>query len=67
MLTLHPQYFTNEEGAKLVALPVNEFNTILEELDELDDIKLYDDSKKEDDGHRVLFSDYLKSREAKNG
>lgn len=67
MLTLHPQYFTDKEGEKLVALPVNEFNTILDELDELDDIQLYDNAKKEDDGQRVLFSDYLKNRKVNNG
>ena len=39
---------------------------MLEELEELEDIKLYDKAKKEDTGERILFSDYLKNRKAKN-
>ncbi len=63
MITLHPQYITDKEGNKIsVVLPINDFNSILEELEELEDIKLYDEAKKEDEGERVLFSDYLKSR-----
>ena len=37
-----------------------------EELEELEDIKLYDEAKKEDTGERILFSDYLKNRKKKN-
>jgi hypothetical protein len=63
MITLHPQYITDKEGNKIsVVLPINDFNSIMEELEELEDIKLYDEAKKEDTGERVLFSDYLKSR-----
>ncbi len=66
MLTLHPQYITDTAGKKLVVLSFNEFENIMEELDELEDIHLYDDAKKEDDGKRILLSDYLKKREVKN-
>ena len=62
MLKLHPQYITDSVGKKLVILPHNEFNTILEELEELEDIQLFDLSKKEDNGERILYSDYLKKR-----
>jgi hypothetical protein len=63
MITLHPQYITDKEGNKIsVVLPISDFNSILEQLDELADIKLYDEAKKEDNGERILFSDYLKSR-----
>jgi hypothetical protein len=63
MITLHPQYITDKEGNKIsVVLPINDFNSILEELEELEDIKLYDEAKKEDEGERILFSDYLKNR-----
>jgi hypothetical protein len=50
----------------LVILPLNEFNALIEHLEEMEDIKLYDESKKEDDGKRVLFSDYMKNRNKKN-
>ena len=37
MLTLHPQYITDNAGNKLSAiLPINEFSTLIEELEELD-------------------------------
>ena len=49
-----------------MVLPVNEFNTIMEELEELEDIRLYDEAKKEDNGERVPFADYLKKRRAKH-
>ncbi|MDP2386600.1 MAG: hypothetical protein Q8M29_09530 [Bacteroidota bacterium] len=38
----------------------------MEELEEFEDIRLYDAAKKNDDGsERVLFSDYLKKRKRK--
>ncbi len=46
MLAIHPQYITNSTGEKISAiLPIKEFKTILEELEDLEDIKLYDESK----------------------
>ena len=63
MIDLHPQYITDTAGKKLVVLPLNEFNNLLEELEELDDIRVYDEAKNEDDGERILFSDYVKARE----
>lgn len=35
-------------------------------MDELDDIRLYDNAKKEDKGERISFSDYLKNRKKGN-
>ena len=67
MLSVHPQFITDDAGKKIsVILPVKEFKTIMEELEELEDIRLYDEAKKEDNGKRILFSDYLKKRKAKN-
>lgn len=68
MITVHPQYIKDSNGNKsFVILPAQEFNAMLESLEDLDDIRLFDDAKKEDDGERVLFSDYLKNRKQKNG
>jgi len=68
MITVHPQYINDSNGNKsFVILPAQEFEAMLENLEDLEDIRLYDDAKKEDDGERVLFSDYLKSRKKKNG
>lgn len=67
MLSLHPQYINDTNGnPSLVVLPAQEFESIIEALDELDDIRLYDEAKQEDTGERILFSDYLKSRKAKH-
>ncbi len=65
MDTLHPQYITDEVGKKTaVVLPINEFEQILEELEELDDIKLYDEAKKNNEPS-MLLDDYVKQRFAK--
>jgi len=45
MLTIHPQYITDSAGKKLVVLSMKEFKTILEELENIEDIKLYDEAK----------------------
>ena len=66
MLTINPQYITDNTGKKLsVILPIKEFTNIMEEIEESEDIRLYDAAKKEDDGKRILFSDYLKKRASK--
>jgi hypothetical protein len=46
MLVIHPQYINDAEGNRsLVVLPANEFETILNDLEELEDIRLYDEAK----------------------
>jgi len=67
MLTVHPQYITDKEGNKIsVVLPIREFELLLEELEEMEDVELYDKAKKDDTGERISFSDYLKTRENRN-
>ena len=66
MHELHPQYIIDTAGKQLVILPANEFDYILEELEELEDVRLYDEAKKEDDGVRILFSDYISKRKIEN-
>ncbi len=66
MIALNPQYIKDTAGKNLVILPQKEFDNLLEELEELEDIKLYDQAKKNDTGERILFSDYLKNRKTKN-
>lgn len=47
MIKLNPQYIIDSSGKKIsVILPINEFNAIIEELEELEDIKLYDEALK---------------------
>ena len=66
MLALHPQYITDTAGQLLVILPVNEFAALMDELEELEDIRSYDEAKKEDSGERIPFAQYLEQRKAKN-
>jgi PHD/YefM family antitoxin component YafN of YafNO toxin-antitoxin module len=54
MLTLHPQYIKDANGDEsLVVIPAKEFDAILEQLEDLDDIKLYDEAKKNDTGEHI--------------
>ena len=49
MLTakVNPQYITDKTGKKIsVVLPMKDFEAIMEELEEFEDIKLYDEAKK---------------------
>jgi len=68
MIAVHPQYINDSNGKKsMVILTLKEFETIMEELEDLEDVRLYDQAKKEDTGERILFSDYLKNRRHQNG
>ena len=67
MLTIHPQFIKDGNGENsLVVLPAKEFNNIMEELEDFIDIQLFDEAKKEDDGQRILFSDYINNRKKNN-
>ncbi len=66
MLSLHPQFIKDSAGKNLVVLSQKEYTKLLEELDDLEDVKLYDEAMKNDTGERVLFSDYLKNRKMKH-
>ncbi len=50
MLTVHPQFITDTTGKKIsVVLPIKEYITIMDELEELEDIRLYDEAKTTDE------------------
>ncbi len=66
MLTVHPQYIKDANGEKtLVILPVKEFNSLMEELEEMEDIRLYDEAKKNDTGERITMEEAFKRIETK--
>jgi PHD/YefM family antitoxin component YafN of YafNO toxin-antitoxin module len=46
MIDITPQYIKDTAGKQLVVLPAKQFNSILEELEDLEDIKRYDAAKK---------------------
>lgn len=46
MLTVNPQYITDHTGKKVSAIiSMEEFRIIMEELDDLEDLRLYDAAK----------------------
>ncbi|MDB5142319.1 MAG: hypothetical protein JWQ66_1032 [Mucilaginibacter sp.] len=65
MLTVHPQYIKDTAGKSLVILPQNEFDSLMEELEDLEDIRIYDEAKKNDTGERIPMEDAFKMIEAK--
>ena len=66
MHTITPQYIKDTAGRKMVILPEKDFDRLIDELEELEDIRLYDKAKKADNGERISFSDYLKNRKKEN-
>lgn len=65
MLTINPQYITDNTGKKIsVVLSLKDFNAIMEELEELEDIKLYDEAKKANEPS-IPIDDAFKMIEAK--
>jgi len=65
MISVHPQYITDSDGKKLsVVLALQEFDSIMEELEELEDIKLYDEVKK-DNEPSIPIDEAFKMIEAK--
>ena len=45
MIALHPQFIKDTAGKQLVILPVKEYDTLIEKLEDLEDIKRYQASK----------------------
>ncbi len=64
MVSIHPQYITDNSGNKLsVVLAMQEFKEIMDELEELDDIRLYDEAHA-DDGPSIPVDEAFKIIEA---
>jgi hypothetical protein len=66
MLIVHPEYVVDDEqNRKAVLLPYDEWQKIVEEMEELDDIRAYDESKAQP-SNSVLFDTAVKEiREGK--
>jgi hypothetical protein len=63
---METQFLTDEKGNRIaVLLPIKKYNKLIEKLEDLEDVRLYDEAKREDDGYRISFEDYVKSRESK--
>jgi len=66
MLTITPQYIKDTAGRKMFVLAEKDYVKLINELEELEDIRLYDKVKREDTGERITFIDYLENRKKKN-
>jgi hypothetical protein len=63
MLTFSPKYITDEHGNRIsVILTIEDYFHILEELEELEDVRLYDEVKERNEP-RIPLSDYLQQRQ----
>jgi PHD/YefM family antitoxin component YafN of YafNO toxin-antitoxin module len=63
MIQVHPQFVVDEKKKrKAVIIPLEEWEQILDALEELDDIQAYD-SAKETEQERIPFEDAVKEIE----
>ena len=47
MITVHPQYIKDADGKNsLVVLAAREFDILMDELEDADDVRLYDEAKR---------------------
>lgn len=61
-----PLFITDNKGNKIsVILPIEEYQKMLEELEELEDIQLYDEARKKDTGERIPMEEAFRRIEAK--
>jgi hypothetical protein len=63
---METQFLMDAKGNKTaVLMPITKYNKLMEYLEDLEDVRLYDEAKKEDDGVRISLEDYVKSRASK--
>jgi hypothetical protein len=63
-MNLHPQYINDSSGNRMVILSEKEYNKIIEELEEAEDIKLFTKTMTDDDGVRIPLEDAFKQIDA---
>ncbi|MWB93427.1 hypothetical protein GON26_03580 [Flavobacterium sp. GA093] len=60
------QFITDDKGNRTaVLLPIKQYNKLLEKLEDLEDVKLYDEAKRNDDGFRISIEEAFKIIEEK--
>ncbi|TVQ50680.1 MAG: hypothetical protein EA362_01815 [Saprospirales bacterium] len=65
MLPVNPQYITDHQGKKIsVVLSIKDWEALLEEIEEIKDVKLYDEAKKSNEPS-IPIDDAFKMIEAK--
>ncbi|MHB8261988.1 MAG: hypothetical protein ACYDCN_13285 [Bacteroidia bacterium] len=63
---MRTQYITDDHGKKVaVILPVKDYEKIMDELEDIEDVRLYDEAIKNDTGERIPMDKAFKMIEAK--
>ena len=63
---METQFLTDEKGNRTaVLLPIKKYNKLIEKLEDLEDVRLYDEAKRQDDGYRISIDDAFKIIEEK--
>lgn len=65
--SIRPQYITDEHGKRVsVILSIQQWQKVLEDLEELDDIRLYDEVKSRKEP-TISLTEYWQKRQQANG
>ena len=57
------QYIIDSKGKKVsVILPIKQYEKLLKKLDDMEDLRLYDEGKNKDDGPYITLEDYINER-----
>ena len=63
---METQFLTDKKGKKTaVLISIKEYEKLMRDLEELEDIRLYDEAKKNDDGLRISIDEAFKIIEEK--
>ena len=63
---METQFLTDKKGNRTaVVLPIKEYNKMIEKLEDLEDVRLYDEAKRDDDGYRISIDEAFKIIEEK--
>lgn len=63
---METQFLTDEKGNRTaVLLPIKKYNKLIEKLEDLEDVRLYDEAKRDDDGYRISIDEAFKIIEEK--
>ena len=70
MIKLNHQYITDKKGKKIsVIIPIKEYESLIEELEDMEDVRLYDEAKKRKSEFidaKQAFKEIEKQRSRKN-
>ena len=68
MIAIHPEYIVDQKhNPKAVIVPIKEWNRILEEMEELEDIRAYDEAKADSEDEIISFTQAVAEIRSNNG